>query len=248
MSNSARFLFSLLVIAALFTSTRATAQGPPAQVLQRIAAAHGNRWTSGEISDWVADGRLTVFSTQGPRATYDLTLQEKGTRQVQRIVKQPGGILKQGTDGSNSWESAGGFFTLEAHGTALDFIESQTSRSTQRFLNHQAEGITLRDLGSDGKARVIEASDEHGKKTKYTVDENTSIIGKVEFVTGQTKDPFNGRPADRIDTYVFSDYRMVQGALMPFRIERFNDGIKTEDMQFTNVRFNAGLKDQDFKR
>ena len=53
---------------------------------------------------------------------------------------------------------------------------------------------------------------------------------------------------DDTDAYVFSDYRMAQGALFPFRIERFNDGLKTEDMVFSGVNYNTGLKDQDFKR
>jgi outer membrane lipoprotein-sorting protein len=49
------------------------------------------------------------------------------------------------------------------------------------------------------------------------------------------------------DSYVFSDYRSIQGALMPFKVERYLSDIKAEEMQFTSVRFNASVKDDVFK-
>src|SRR5436309_1331716 len=123
-----------ITVTALLLITRSVpAQGPnggpnsAVGVVQRAAAAHGNKWTSGELADWVADGKIIFFTQQGPKATFDVTVQHKGTLQLQRIIKQPGGTLKQGTDGANSWESIPGFFTPAAQGRALHFIESQTS-------------------------------------------------------------------------------------------------------------------------
>ena len=244
---------TVLTLALLLLVTRTVpAQGPNAGVaaglVQRAAATHGNKWTSGELADWVAAGKLTFFTSQGPKATFDVTVQHKGSLQLQRIIKQPGGTLKKGTDGATSWESIPGFFTPAAQGRALQFIESQTTRSMQRLFNHQREGLTLRDQGSTNKAHTIEAEDEHGKKTSYTIDDDTAVVTKLEFVAGQLKDPFSGKPVPDVDTYVFSDYQVVQGVLTAFKIERFNNGNKTEEMQFTSVKYNAGLKDQDFKR
>ena len=239
-------------IAAFFgLSGSIPAQGPnndsPAGLVQRAAAAHGKSNGAADPQDWVAEGKLIVFATDGPKGTFDVTLQHKGTSQVQRIIKETAGELKQGTDGTRTWESFGGFYTPAAQGRALQFIESQTVRSTQRLFNHQSEGLTLHDKGKKDNANLVEAEDRNGKKTTYHVDTATSVIRKLEFIAGQGKDPFSGKLVDIPETFVFSDYRSIQGLLTPFKIERFNDGIKTEEMQFTAVRYNAGLKDQDFK-
>lgn len=233
----------------LACSTWAAAQTPTVtQIMSRIRAAYGTRWITGEIADWKADGNLTLFSTAGPKATFPVSVRHRGASQVQRIVTQPGAVLKQGTDGTNSWESFGDFFTTSAQGGPKQFIESTTLRSVQRLLNYQQEGLTLSDLGVNGRTRAIEATDALGRKTTFTLNEETAIITKLEFVVGQLKLPFSGTARNVTDAYVFSDHRLVQSALIPFKIERFNNGRKTEEMQFTAISFNTGLTDQDFTR
>jgi hypothetical protein len=76
----------------------------------------------------------------------------------------------------------------------------------------------------------------------------TSLVTRLDFVVGQGTDPFSGKVVDITDEYVLSDYRNVQGALTPFKIERFSNGTKTEEMVFIAVKHNMGLKDQDFHR
>ncbi len=123
-----------LAVVVLVANRTTQAQGPnvnvdsPSAVVQRAAAAHGNKSPSGDPADWVADGKLTIFTMEGPKSTFDVTVQHKGLLQVQRIIKQAVGQLKQGTDGTRSWESVPGFFTPAAQGRALHFIEGQTVR------------------------------------------------------------------------------------------------------------------------
>lgn len=45
----------------------------------------------------------------------------------------------------------------------------------------------------------------------------------------------------------YSDYRVVAGVLMPFRIERFDNGQKLDEVVFTNVRVNVGIADSEFE-
>jgi hypothetical protein len=227
-------------------STYGTAQAPLAGILVRIQAAHGIRWSSGEIRDWQESGKITLFTTEGAQASFDVTVQHKGLNEVQRIIKQSRGELKQGTDGTKNWDSLRAGFKTAAQGRTLQFLDSQTVHSIQRLLNFAAEGLTLRDAVNDGKAHTLETTDRQGRKTQYTFDERTGIVTQVEFVVGQAKDPFSGRITDAKDTYRFSDYRLVQGALTPFRVERWNGGWKTEELQFSGITYNTGLKDQDF--
>jgi hypothetical protein len=132
----------------------------------------------------------------------------------------------------------------EAGRPTSQFIESQTIRSVQSLF--VGGGRVLRDLGLKEEARVIEAEDKDGRKTSYSVDLGTSLIHRIEFVTGELKD-IVGRPVPSTDAYVFSDFRQVQGVTTSFRIERYINGIKTEETQFTSVSFNASLTDAPFR-
>jgi hypothetical protein len=242
------------VLVTFFAFTRTTpaqnfdSASSAAVIVGRAAAAHGGRWASGQIADSISQGTLTFLTSDGPKVTFDVSVFRKYPAQVQRIIKESAGDLKQGTDGSKSWESVIGFSTPEAHGRSLAFLESHSTRSVERLLNFQKEALTLRDLGANDKSHLIEAEDQRGKKSTYFIDNDTNVITQLEFVVGQLKDPFSGATVDDIDRYVFSDYRMVQGVLTPFKVERFNGGDKTEEMQFSSISYNAGLKDQDFQR
>ena len=228
------------------------AQGPTADiattVVDRVVTAHGRQWATGEVLDSVAEGKLMLFGLEGPKTTFDLTLLRKGMTRVLRVVHQPAGELRQGTDGVNSWESIPGFFTPAAQGRAMQFLEMQTTRSIQRLFNHQKEGLKLQDLGVQDDWRVIEAEDQERKKTRYFIDPDKNLITKLEFITREVKDPFSGAMVPLTDKYVFSDFRLTQGIVTPFKVERFNGGNKLEEMQFNIVRYNSGLKDADFRR
>jgi hypothetical protein len=128
--------FGTLIVITILLLTRTTpAQGPsaePAAAVQRALTAYGRQSATDEMPDSISDGKLTFFGPEGAKATFDVTVFRKGTTLVQRVIKQPAGELKQGTDGSNSWEAIPGFYTPAAQGRALQFIESQTSRSVHR--------------------------------------------------------------------------------------------------------------------
>ena len=96
----------------------------------------------------------------------------------------------------------------------------------------------MRDAGAKGNARVLELElpgEKSSPKTKYLIDDTSSRVTGIEFETGE------------VEAHVFSDFRMVQGVSTPFRIERYVDGRKIEETQFTSVRYNASVKDEVFK-
>jgi hypothetical protein len=128
----------------------------------------------------------------------------------------------------------------------VNFIESQTVRSVQTLLNYQSLGLTLRNTGQTGKAQLIEFEDASGRKTTFSIDEDTFTISKLEFVQGQTKDAF-GNPASITERFVFSDNRLVQGLLTPFKTERYVNGIKAEEVRLSSVAYNASVKDDAFR-
>jgi len=218
----------------------------PVQAVARAVAKYGAQWASGGVADWTAEGTVTMFGVDGPKATFNMTLMRKGSAQVQRIIKEPGVEIRQGSDGSRTWESFGGSFVPVAQGHALRFLESQTVRSIQQLLQN-APQLQLRDVALTSNEHVIEAQDTQGRKTRYSIDAFTSTITKLEFVTGQSTDPFSGRTVFNVETYLFSDYRVVNGLLTPFTIGRYIDGIKAEEMRFSSIRYNASPADSAFR-
>jgi hypothetical protein len=232
----------LLLIAALFVLNVHGQNGPNAvATVERAVAAHGNKVGSAKIADIVYEGSITYFTTAGPQATFDLTLYKKGDDQVQKVVTQKNRVIKQGGSGSVTWDSVDGQITSSAQGRASHFIESQTVRSVQALFDYAASGLSLRDNGKKGGKTVVEAEDNRGRKTKYSIDDTTSTVTALEFDTGQARDPFSKRIVPKTDAYVFSDFQKVQGVLTPFKIERFINGIKAEEMRFTRIRYNTSV-------
>src|SRR5437016_10753372 len=113
--STMRVFVSLSLTLSLFVPG-ALAQETPAQAVLRALAAHGTRWTSGQIADWVSEGKLTYFTIDGPQANFNVTLVRKGKSRVQRVIKQTSAELRQGSDGTTSWDSLGGQFASLAQG------------------------------------------------------------------------------------------------------------------------------------
>jgi len=212
----------------------------PEEIIERAVNAHGGRQALTSLQDSISEGKLTYFIGKSAESTIDVIVIRKGDSRIQRVLKDAGGELHQGSDGTSTWESFNGITALAPGGLAGNYIESQTVRAVSNLFESQGKGFTVRYTGANNNARVLEvespASGKPSRKTKYFVDDATSRVTAVEFVAGEAK-----------ESHVFSDFRVVQGVSTPFRIERYVDGRKVEETQFTSVRYNTSVKDEVFK-
>jgi hypothetical protein len=221
-------------------------------MLEKANQAHGGRQALASVVDSVSTGNITFFTMHGPKSVGSVTLIRKGSTQVQRIVKQPNGELRQGSDGTNDWESFNGMTTTGNGYLVGSFIESQTTRSLANFLDSKARGSTVRDAGSKKEMRVVEVEfpekdpSKPARKTRYSVEKGSSRVTGVEWVTGETTTAF-GTAVPTTEAYAFSDFRTVQGVATPFRIDRYVNGVKIEETRLTSVRYNTSVKDDVFK-
>ena len=222
----------------------------PAEIIERAFNAHGGRQALTFVRDSVSDGRLTFFAGKSPKNTIDVTVIRKGDSRLQRVLKQASGELHQGSDGTSTWESFDGMTALAPAGLAGNYIESQTVRTLGNLFGSQEKGVPVRDAGAKNSARVLEldapAGGKPSHKTRYFVDEATSRVTRIEFITGEARDIL-GKTIPTTESYVLSDFRTVQGVPTPFRIERYVDGLKIEETQFTSVRYNTSVNDEVFK-
>jgi outer membrane lipoprotein-sorting protein len=220
------------------------------KVVDRAARAHGNSWTNGKIVDWVATGKISI--TGDENGEQEFTLIVKPNDKIKRTIhRSDRSRIVCGSDGKKSWQIAGAF-RGDATGTAAHFIESQTNRSITKLFD---KNNTLKDLGTPdqnsvprGKpSRIIEAKNEKGKLTRYHVDDATSLVTRMEFDTKATyRMLFGDKEYPVSATFVFSDYRTVNGIVTPFKIEFYQGMIKIEEMNFTSVKYNTGVDDAEF--
>ena len=221
------------------------------QVFQRASNAHAKQALAA-VTDSVSEGSLTLFGREGAKATVNVTVTRKGAGKVQRVTKNGANAAWEVSDGTRRWQSMGGGLTSEVRaGPAARLIDMETVRSVASLLEAPAKGQAVKDGGVKDHARVLEieepASNKTARKVRYFVDDATSRVTRVEFVLGDRKNLFNGTVSST-DAWVFSDYRTVSGVPTPFHIERFIDGIKVEETQYSTVRFNTSVKDDVFKR
>ena len=205
-----------------------------------------------ESTDSISRGTITYYLFDGTVKTqFDVTLILKGVSKVQRIVHQDGVDVRTGTDGSRTWHSLSIGFSTSARGQSLHFIESQTVRSVRSFLDHENQGLTLRDVSRFAGGRVVEATGPEGHQTDYIIDDETSHVTQLRFLTGGAKFDIFGNVYLAGESYLFSDFRDVDGILTPFKVVRQIDagGVSREfeEMVFTSVSHNTGVSDSEFR-
>jgi hypothetical protein len=205
--------------------------------VQRAANAHGGP-NFRNVTDSVADGTLTRYGLQNPHEQFAVTVWRKGNL-VQRSVRSSNGERHQGTDGKQTWDAFEGFVTA-AQGPTLEFLETQTVRALPNLFEYQARGSRLRDDGMRGPDRVLTIEEANSRTTTYVIEGGRSFVTRLEVVSGQVPDML-GRRMSIVESYVFSDFRTVQGVPTPFKVEHFTNDLKVEELRFTVIRYNTGL-------
>jgi hypothetical protein len=220
------------------TATPTASLEPASIALQRAINAHGGP-AFRSIIDSVSEGVLSLHNTDGQYAQLSVTVWRKGQTMAQRTIKSPNGEQRQGTDGSQTWDAFGAFHT-SARGPALNFIETQTVRSFANLFEYQTRGSRLRDDGFRMGDRVLTIEEPNGRTTSYVIDGRTSLVAKLEIVTGFAADML-GRPVPNLESYVFSNFRTIKGVATPLKVEHFINDIKVDEMLFASVRYNTGI-------
>jgi outer membrane lipoprotein-sorting protein len=248
MMQSTVVLLLLAAWAGIGFGEKETAQ----QIVNRASQAYNHQWKGDQIKDWMGTGK--IMKTGDPDSPLNFTLIAKQKDKVKFIVMAPDGntvMISEGSDGKKSWHCSG-LFIGEATGSEAHFIDSHTIRWIARLFD---DSNSLKDLGpadrkhapESASSRVIEATNNKGKATRYYIDNTFSLITRIEFETGAFYAMFfETKEYPALASFVFSDYRSVNGIPTPFKIEVYEGLIKIEELNFTSVQYNTGVKDKDF--
>ncbi len=255
----------ILICLVIATSSNAAAaskyqvkQDPQAvAVVQAAFTAMGGAQAVAAYQDSVASGTVAIY-TGGTPVSYPITMKSKGLRETRVELQLPKGtnvrIVNQGQgailrpDGSvKTLYSNNTFYEHVDHVPLLSVLAEYASGSVNLLYNGvaqvqgQPEDVIEIDFVPD-LSPVSGPIFASMSRTLFFVNQSTSLVDKIQstpFYEGNDKNSVTE------ETYL-SDYRSINGLLVPFRQTLFVDGTLNTDLTFTSVNLNAGLADSEF--
>jgi hypothetical protein len=217
--------------------------------VNQMTKAYGSKYLDGSVTTWEGRGKIAITGYNKSQPL-DFVLFAKGNGKLQRIVYLGGKeILRQGSDGKNSWQSSGPF-SGKAAGMSRHLIESYTTRAVASLFGSSS----IKDLGlstgldkSDKSCRLLEVAADKGKSTRYYVDTRTYLVRQLDLDTGSFYVlPMGSTKYPLMISYIFSDYRDTDGAMRPYKIEVYRGLTKTEEVTFDAITTNVPIEDSVF--
>jgi outer membrane lipoprotein-sorting protein len=225
-------------LALLIATPVATAQTEDAIVAKIIEAKGGLEKLKGTNSVRMA-GTATMQGTPVPIVSVS-----KRPNLMRNEMEVAGQKMVQGFDGTTMWVAMAGMPAQELPpGPQTEMLKSN-SQFDSVFIDWKEKGhkIELKGSESDGGKELhhLIVKPKEGPVVHYYIDAATGLETKTVM---EIEDPtMKGQLETRM-----SDYRNVDGRMIPFVMTRFLNGSPIGDMKFDKVEFNVPLDDTLFK-
>ena len=227
-------------------------------ILSQALSAAGGVAPLSAIQDFTASGTITYYWA-GKEVQGSVTTRGRGTGQFRLDASLPNGVRSWAVNnGTGSVKEVDGTTTpIQYHNTinfgSLTFPfkylvtalqDTSTSISYLGLVTtdgRQAYHIRLRKVFAPN-------ADPNGIRSKLTTRD--FFIDAGTFYVLSTLDmvhPKNRSTEDRPHEMHFSDYRPVNGILVPFSVTEKGGGQRLSTIQFNQISFNTGLRDTDFE-
>jgi outer membrane lipoprotein-sorting protein len=169
----------------------------------------------------------------------------KRPNMVRREITLPGGQKAiTGFDGTVVWMQQGNGPAQELKGPAADTAKNE-SEFDSIFLDYKAKGTVIELIGKDtvnGRPcyhlRVVRKT---GTAQQYYIDAETGLESKITAELGAD----TGQKGT-IETEL-SDYRTVDGRVVPFKVRQLVNGVQAAQITFDTVEFNVSVDDAIFR-
>lgn len=184
-------------------------------------------------------GTATIQGTQVP-----VTTVSKRPNLMRNEMDAAGQKMVQGFDGTSMWVSVPGMPAQELPpGPQTDMLKSN-SQFDPVFIDWKEKGHKIdykgkeTDAGKEVHHLVVTTKD--GPVVHYYIDASTGLETKTVM---EIEDPsMKGQLETRM-----SDYRNIDGRMIPFTMMRLMNGNTVAEMKFEKVEFNVPLDDALFK-
>lgn len=216
-----------------------------ADILEKMIEAQGGRNLLEKIKDSTYSGTVEMIQ-MGMEGT--MTIYHKEPNKLRQDIEFMGMMITTAFDGETAW------MTNPESGNVEELPEKaaeQTKREAVDFgnaalLHPEKYGITYTLKGKEnieGKDYfVLERTFPDGHKATLYVDSETYLTYKT---LSTTDNPMTGMEVEA--EILISDYKKVDGMMIPHSITIFYDGEEFGKMSVTEVKFNSGLEDSFFK-
>ncbi len=203
--------------------------------------AQGGKDALAKIKDTTTSGTMELIQ-MGMSAA--LTIYQKEPDKMRMDIDVMGMLITQAYDGKKGW------FTNPSTGVAEEMTEQQSQAQRLQAMGYDAAlnpekyGITY----------VLKGKDKIGDKDCFVVEQTfkdgfkaTAFINASSYLTEKVISKSDAMGTEVEQETVMTDYRKVDGVMVPFALVIFQGGAEFGRVTVTKVAFNQNLEDSFFQ-
>lgn len=213
-----------------------------AKILKKMIKAQGGEKVLSSIKDSMMTGTMEMIQMG---LTGSITMYQKEPNMMRMDAEVMGMTITQAYDGETAW-------MINPQTGAAEELPPETSDDMRRqalgndaLLHPEKYGITYTYKGKEkinGKDYfVLEQVFSDGFKATLYVDPDTYLVYKTKARTT------NQMGVEVEAETIFSEYKKIDGVMVPQKLTIYQDGEEFMTMTITEVKFNTGLEDSFFK-
>jgi outer membrane lipoprotein-sorting protein len=188
-------------------------------------------------------GQIAATDPSGEQRKGTMTMLAKRPNLMRREAVVGGQKMVNAFDGTSLWMSVGGMPPQEAPGPQAAYAK-QDAEFDSVFVDYKDKGHKIELMGKEkvggADAYRIRVTKKGGPPQDYYLDAATGLEKKISISLNQ------GGAAMTIVTEL-SDYREVEGRMVPFSIRQLVNGTPTASTTIDKVEFNVPVDDSAFK-
>jgi outer membrane lipoprotein-sorting protein len=189
-------------------------------------------------------GSVVAHDMTGRELTGTMTMVAKRPNLMRRDAEVGGQRIVNAFDGSTLWMSIGNGPPHQVPATQNAY-SSQDAEFDSVFVDYKEKGHTIELVGKETIDGVpvyhLKVTKKGGPPQDYYLDAETGLEKKIS-VTGRGPD---GSPM--VNVTEFSDYRSVDGGMVPFVLKQKQNGTLIATTTLDKVEFNITIDDGFFK-
>ena len=236
-------IFLTLATAIIAAALTAPGYGQTAQdVLAKMIEAQGGRKAIEAVKDTTLSGTFDLVSMG---MSGGMTVYAKEPNKVRIDIEVMGMVITQAYDGQVAWYVNPQTGVTEEMPAAQAKDIQRRALGNDSILNPEKVGVTYtlkdRETVDNKEYIVLEQKLSDGFTTKLYIDPTTYLVVRQR---AKAMNPMTQVEAD--SETILSDYRPVNGLLVPHSSVTSQDGAEMMRVTFTKVACNAGLEDSFF--
>lgn len=213
-----------------------------ADILEKMIEAQGGRKPLESVTDTTLSGSMEMIQMG---ISGSVTLYQKDPNKVRWDGEAMGMVFTQAFDGQTAWTTDPQTGTTEEMPENLADYFKREAIGDDALLNPEKHGITYALKGKEtieGKDySILEQTFPDGYKVTFYVDAQTYLPYKTKAKT------LNQMGLEAEGETLLSDYKKVEGMMVPHTITIYQDGEEYMKITITEVKVNTGLEDSLFK-